>query len=327
MHKVQSVMLIVATMIAGLFAVVISAQDDLPPEIIIERPGFGPEGIEWDAESGRFLLGSLNEGTVFAVDDEGSITPFAEDENFMATVGIQVDAERGRLLVTNADPSIFFNPSAAGSAGLGAYDLETGEQIFYADLSGLNTEDGVQFFANDVAVDADGNAYITNSFAPEIYVVDADGNADVFITDDRLSSDFFGLNGIDYHPDGYLLVAVAGEAELYKIPVDDPAAITQVELDVPFGADGIILHPDGYLVAVADYFDAEAGASVSAVILVSSEDDWASATLVESVPDNGVATTATIRDGVVYIINAYLDNPQSEQYEIVRVDFETLMGG
>ncbi len=303
-------------------ASIVGAQDDeLPDEIVIERPGFTPEGIEWDSNNERFLLGSLAEGTVFAVDDDGGITPFIENEAFMATIGIEVDLANERLLVTNSDSAIFFNPSAQGLAALGAYDLNTGEEIFYTELNGLNDAEDVQFFANDVAVDADGNAYVTNSFAPEIYVVDSDGNADIFITDERLSSDFFGLNGIVYHEDGYLLVAVAGEAELYKIPVDAPDEITLVEVDVPFGADGMVLDEDGALYAVADYFDVESEATVSAVIMVTSDDDWATATFIEAVPDNGVATTAAIRDGTVFIINAYLNNPAAEQYEIVRVDF------
>ncbi|MEQ8671786.1 MAG: SMP-30/gluconolactonase/LRE family protein [Aggregatilineales bacterium] len=301
---------------------VLFAQDDLPAEIVVERPTFGPEGIAWDAANGRFLLGSLNEGTVFSVADDGTITPFIESDDFLSTIGIEIDEANGRLLVANSDSSIFFNPSSQGIAGLGAYDLSTGEELFYTELNALNTAEGAQFFANDVAVDADGNAYVTNSFAPEIYKVDMDGNASVFIRDERLSSDFFGLNGIVYHPDGYLLAAVAGQAELYKIPVDAPDEIALVAVDVPFGADGMIFHPDGDLIAVADYFDADAGASVSAVIAVRSDDDWQSATLIDAQDDGGVATTAAIRDGAVYVINAYLNNPAAQQYEIVRYDLD-----
>lgn len=301
---------------------VISAQDDLPDDIVISRPGFGPEGIAWDAANGRFLLGSLNEGTVFSVADDGTITPFIESDNFLSTVGIEIDEAHGRVLVANSDSSIFFNPSSQGVAGLGAYDLNTGEEIFYTEFNALNSDEGAQFFANDVAVDADGNAYVTNSFAPEIYKVTPDGDASIFVHDDRLSSEFFGMNGIVYHPDGYLLVALSGQAELYKIPLDAPQDMSLVALDVPFGADGMILHPNGDLIAVADYFDADAGASVSAVIAVQSDDDWQSATLIDAQDDGGVATTAAIRDGAIYVINAYLNNPAAQQYEIVRYDLD-----
>lgn len=317
------VAIIVATIILSLLSIiVVAAQDnELPTEVIIEHPGLAPEGIEWDALNERFIVGSMTEGTVFTVNDDGKITPFIESDRFISTLGLEIDLANERLLVVNSDSSAFFDPSLQGLAALGAYDLTTGEEIFYTELNDLNNSEDARFLANDVAVDTDGNAYVTNSFAPEIYVVDPDGNTSVLISDERLISDFLGLNGIVYHKDGYLLVTVTGGAELYKIPVDAPENMTQVEVDVPFGADGMMLLEDGRLIAVADYFDIEADEMVSAVIAVDSEDGWETATLLEVVPDDGIATTAAVRQETVYIINAYLNDLEAAQYEIERVDF------
>src|SRR5688572_19320499 len=111
----------------------VAAQDDaLPDEILMERTNFAPEGIEYDAEAGHFLVSSLAEGTVFAVADDGTLTPFVEDENLVSSVGLEVDEEGGLLLVANS------NVAASGveepTAGVGIYDLETGVLIQYVDL-------------------------------------------------------------------------------------------------------------------------------------------------------------------------------------------------
>jgi len=83
----------------------------------------------------------------------------------------------------------------------------------------------------------------------------------------------------------------------------------------------MVLLEDGRLIAVADYFHIEADEMVSAVIAVDSEDGWETATLLEAVPDDGIATTAAVRRETVYIINAYLNDLEAAQYQIKRVDF------
>jgi hypothetical protein len=83
------------------------AQDVETEPITIDRTGFMPEGIEYDPISERFLVGSLNEGTIFGVSEAGETTPFIEDEKLVGSVGIEVDAERSRLLVANSDFQLF----------------------------------------------------------------------------------------------------------------------------------------------------------------------------------------------------------------------------
>jgi sugar lactone lactonase YvrE len=293
----------------------------LPDEVVFTAPGLLPEGIEYDANAGHFLVGSLSQGTISAVADDGAITPFIEDEALMSTVGIRVDEARGRLLVTNSDASAFADPTLSGRAGLLAYSLETGERLFNADLASLVTTEGARFFANDVAVDEEGNAYVTNSFAPVLFRISPDGAAEVFVEDERLTADFVGMNGIVVHPGGYLLVAVTGNLSLFKIPLDDPAALTEVTLSEPFAVDGMVLAEDGSLVAVA-YVGTSLEGATPGLIRVTSEDDWETADIAARLPTGGNATTVALRDGTPYYINAYLDDPAREQYEIVRADFK-----
>ncbi len=285
---------------------------------MIEHPGLFPEGVEWNEQTEQFLVGSIAEGTIYTVADDGTATAFIEDDALMSSIGIQVDVANNRLLVCNTDSSVLSSQDAPGQISLGAYDLATGEQLFMADLTALGPE-GARFFANDVAVDDEGNAYVTNSFAPVIYKVDKDGNASIFVQDDRLTAEGFGLNGIVFHEHGFLIAAVTATGQLFKIPLNDPTNLSEVTLDAPVtGADGMILDDNGDLFVVSG--------QQMMVFRLHSDDEWATATTAELVPTEQAATTATLRDGQVYVLFAHLDQmgaatPQ-QTFEIVHVPFE-----
>lgn len=227
----------------------------LPDTVRIAEPGLHPECLEWDAERDRFLVSSVTTGRITAVRDDGAHAAFIEDPDVAAAIGIELDADRGRLLVASSDLAVFEDSTARGRAMLGIYDLATGERLRMVDLGALRP-DG-RHFANDIAVGPDGSAYVTDSFSPVLYRVDPDGSASVFAEDDRLSGEPIGLNGIDFHPGGYLIAAVAGRRGLVRVPLDDPSALSVVALDEPFAADGLTLRPDGSLVAVATTFPEE----------------------------------------------------------------------
>jgi hypothetical protein len=71
--------------------------------IVIEHHNLFPEGLEYDEGSERFLLGSLTEGTIHQVADDGRLEPFIEDDEFLMTAGIEIDHVNNRLLVVMSD--------------------------------------------------------------------------------------------------------------------------------------------------------------------------------------------------------------------------------
>lgn len=308
------------------------AQDTVLPErVVIEHTNLFPEGVEYDANAGHFLVGSWGEGTVFAVADDGTLTPFIEDEDLVQSQGLHIDSERNRLLVPNFAPSPDVAEGEKFPISLGSYDLSTGERLAMVDLTELLPDSFS--FVNDVTSDADGNAYVTDSPAGAIYKVSLDGEAAVFLQDDRFVDQPVGINGIEFHPDGYLLVGVAGgPPALYKVPLDDPAAMTQIETNMPVGNDGLILHPDGTLiVAGADLHDSPDFPDWEWVTFnLSSDDDWQTATVTQRMVYENFGTTATIRDGTVYTVISHVfafgDSPNNpvETFEIIRIDFESM---
>jgi sugar lactone lactonase YvrE len=265
-----------------------------------------PEGIEYDSEREQFLVGSLTEGTISSISDAGTSTPFVADQALIASVGLEIDTRHQRLLVAVSDAAVF-RDDTQGRALLGSYDLESGERQFMVDLGGLVPE--YPHFANDVAVDDEGNAYVTDSYAPVIYKVDRLGNASVLLEDDRLLIDGFGGNGIVYHPTGSLIVGISG-VSLYNIPLAYPEDLIVVETDEVISADGMIWHPDGSLIVV----------SGDEIVKLFSDDDWLTAEVVQR-SRRHQATTVALRGEEVYAVYPRMSEPDAETCDIVRVRF------
>ncbi len=112
------------------------------------------------------------------------------------------------MLVVNSDlgAAVGSKPGDKfGVASLSIYDMATGKPLHFVDLSGIRP--GEKRFPNDVAVDANGNAYVIDSLAAAIYKVTPTGQAGVLLASEQFRGPVFNLNGIVVHPDGYLIVA------------------------------------------------------------------------------------------------------------------------
>ena len=302
MKRVSILLLILCTLSA-------CSVTKVPDEIIVVFDNLYPEGIEYDENGERFLLGSSSEGAIFQVFDDGTIEPIIEDPDLYECVGIEIDRKNQRLLVANNDKDENKNY-------LNSYDLVTGERIFMAEISSIKPD--LFHIVNDIAVDTNGNAYVTDSWSPAIYRVDMDGNPTLYME----HSQFEYLNGIVYHPNGFLLLGAYPNI-LLKIPIDNPEVI---KVDISGGnlyfdvTDGMIMHPDGSLIMVA--FPG------SIVYRVQSEDNWESAQSAgkSSGHTDGFGTTVAFRGEEVYVIyshvDRYFDELDQSEFEIVRVKFE-----
>ena len=289
-----------------------------PAMIVAERGGFIPEGVEYDATStrwapgetpsyGRFLTGSLTEGSIFEIHHDGRVTTVVNDPDLVSSVGIEVNERRNRLLVANSDRSSL-QSDGAGQAKLGVYDLTTGARIAMVDLAVTIAEppSGATYFANDVAVAEDGTAYVTDSRMGVIYRVNTAYEASVL---HRFKD--FRPNGVISHPAGYLLAG--GGPMLWKVPLDDPAGATQVTLpeEVP-GQDGMVWTADGRLAIVSN--------SGNRVVALTSEDDWATAQLAGVATYETQATTAAVVGDDIYVVHPHVADEDPPSIE--RVVFQ-----
>jgi hypothetical protein len=250
-------------------------------------------------------VGSRTEGTIHTVDDAGSIEVLVASPGLSATLGLQIDGDR--LLAAGA--------IGASGIGLGIYDLNSGVVLRVVDLGDVAGPGG--HLANDVAVDHDGNAYVTDTLGAVIYRVTPGGDASRFVEDPR-----FGLlNGIDFHPDGYLVVASIGGPRLFRVSTAMPVEVTQIDTPFTVSGDGIVFRPDGALAVVSNALAADGSVLGPGVTLFTSDDAWQSAAIAGSWVAIGAPTTAAVRDNDVHAIYAHLFDTTREEYEIAKALF------
>ncbi len=271
-----------------------------------------PESLTYSAAQDVFLLGSVTQGLVAKLDKSGAYTPFIADDRLISTIGLLVDDESNTLWVANSDPGAGARTDAATQGKLAAvatYDATTGAPKAYYDLGALSTG---AHFANDIALDGAGNAYVTDSFAPLIYKIDTAGTPSIFAQSPLFFTEQgFNLNGIAVHEDGYLLVGKYNSGELFKVSLSDPTDIQRVALpEALTGADGIHLLDGEHLLVVQNL-------GADRTVELTSSDGWTSATIARTEQSElSMPTAATGAGDEIYVLNARLDtlfDPKAEK--------------
>ncbi|MBX3082176.1 MAG: hypothetical protein KF716_11135 [Anaerolineae bacterium] len=213
------------------------------------------------------------------------------------------------------------------------FDLNTKQRVLKADLTTVAAQQGLRL-AYDVALDKDGNAYVTDSMAGAVYRIDPQGTL-AYLSDPKFQTmgmmggapgqgdpnqnngqggtpsdqggapgqggfgrfGGLGLTGIVYHPDGYLILAQASDGKLFKIPLDNPQNVTEITLpEAVTGARGITLTADGKLLV--------ATSQEKTVYVISSADQWATATIDKKITVEIGASDITLKDGEVWVLES-----------------------
>jgi sugar lactone lactonase YvrE len=251
---------VAATVTAGQYGAVVNGEGN----------ALHPESASWDPVHRQFVISSIHRGTVSRVGADGIAHTLVSDPQLVSALGVKVDAGRSRVLVCNADPAGLSVRSTARTqgqvAGLGSYDLRTGRRLWYVDLAAI-AGDGGRHLANDVAFDADGTAYVTDSFAPIVYRVTVDGRASVLLRDDRIGAGpgQFGLNGIVVRG-GHLWVGNYATGAIWELPLHRPESVRLMVQDPRLvGLDGLTAGPDGGLVGVTNRIGVDSSGTVVTV--------------------------------------------------------------
>jgi hypothetical protein len=294
------------------------------PALLVHSPALYPETIEYNPKTDRFLLGSFRAGAIDQVDRDGKVTRLVDDERLCSVLGIAVDVARNRLWAVNADLGASLKPSHEGPkklAAVGIYDLTTGKPIDYVDLAPLTAG---PHLLNGIALDRDGNAYVSDSFSPSIYKVTTRAEATVLLSDPQFRGEGINLNGLVVHPDGYILVIKKSDGALFRVPLAEPARFSRVSLNPKGGAgssvnlkdgdhltanlkggDGLTLVGRKSLLVIANQTPDSAN---NAAIALVSDDNWRSASVRAAEPLGPVyPTTAVLHDGTLYVVHSRLN--------------------
>jgi sugar lactone lactonase YvrE len=290
---------VVLLALAGLLVLTGTAQATGMPRVL---HGVGdplhPEGVAWDPTRQEFLVSSIVRSTISVVGRDAKVRTLVSDPALTQPLGVHVDAPRNRVL-------------AAYSQGLGIFELSTGRTLHLVKFGKA---------PNDLAIDWFGNAYVTDPSGDTLYKVDVNGNATPFVTDKRLAGVAFGMNGVVWHPAGFLLVVHYESGKLYKVTKNN---VAEVALDKPVvGGDGLAFQRDGSLVVVTNKLGVP---GEDAVTVLRPRGLWSGAVVTKRTATAiSAPTTAAVTPYGTYVVHGRLDwlfNEQklSNEFFIARI--------
>ena len=209
-----------------------------------------PESVT-STKDGALYVGSFNLGGVTKVVPGGKPEQFIKPGagGSRSTFGVLADEKGGTLYVCSNDVSArgIAGPSDTKGAWLNTFDLATGAPKASYPLKDAKS------FCNDIALSSDGTAYVSDSFAPYVYVLKPGGTTlDVWAGDPALApaKDGVGLDGIAVGTDGNLYLTTFIPGKLLRITIKDgkAGAITELKPSRPIDhADGMRPYGNGFL--------------------------------------------------------------------------------
>ncbi len=183
-----------------------------------------PESVT-STKDGTLYVGSFNLGGVVKAVPGGKAEQFIKPgaAGSRSVLGVLADEKSGMLYVCSNDITGFGVPGPGDTKGawLKIFDLASGAPKGSFALSDPKS------LCNDIAVGADGTAYVSDSFTPNVYSLKPGGTAlEVWATDPMFApaKDGVGLDGIAFGADGNLYVTTYIPAALFKIAVKDGKA-------------------------------------------------------------------------------------------------------
>ena len=206
-------------------------------DILIEGSGVHPESVTSTPE-GALITGSINGIIYRAGPDETVARPFilpSAENGLRSTYGVLADPESRRLWVCSVANS--FGPRTPGPQApseVVAFNLDSGA------LLGRWPFPAPGGTCNDIAIDADGAAWATDTPGGRILKLPKGGSAlEVVVTDDRLK----GIDGLAFDADGTLIINNVQRNELWRVTLPkagQPAGLRQLNASRKMeGPDGI----------------------------------------------------------------------------------------
>jgi sugar lactone lactonase YvrE len=223
-----------AALAGALFASVlwITAAQAGPLSIAVPGERAFPESIT-SARDGRLFVGRLGEGGIVRADPRtGAAAVFVAPgaAGSRSITGVFADDTSGTLWACSNDLSALGGPSEGRDRGatLKAFDLRTGVAKRSVPLLEPHP------FCNDIAVDAGGAVYVTDSANPTVLRLLAGASEfEVFATNPQFAPpqpNSAGLDGIAFGGDGALYVTTYAAGGFFRIAVDKGRAGPVVKL-------------------------------------------------------------------------------------------------
>ncbi len=272
-----------------------------------------PEGII-TLPNNDLLVGGFGDGSIQKIDSKNNVSYLSKpgDNGMVIAVGFALDKKNNRLWVANFN---FKTESGKPGSQFKVFDYTTGKLLKTIPEKFIEAA-----FFNEVILDDNGNAYVSNTFGPNLYTATFEStDATVFVTNDLLKNPSpdqpFGLNGLTITPDKKYLIAsvmnrtIKGGGTLVRVNIATkevtPIKLRDDEATKSFsGSDGMFFY-NGQLMMVNVF------SSAGAIFSAKFNKDYSAASLTirdkfQSVYDR--PTASAIRDGKLYTVNSQLNH-------------------
>jgi len=288
-----------------------------------------PEGMAYDPQTKSLFVGSFYKGEIQRI-KAGTVSGFipAGQDGLHSVVGMAINDAKRLLWVCNSEAgaSQYATPATTGKASVHVYDIDKKilvKKIMFDEKAG--------HFCNDIILDKRGNAYITDSFSPTIWKVDAAHyTLQAWATDTRFSGEGFNLNGIQLTSNGkYLIVDKTNSGQLFRLTVANQS-IQEVKLSRPIeGGDGMFFSSANKLLVVEGF-----GAKKPGIAKLIFSNSYTEATVVKEIESPKLNTPTAVRviDGEIYVVNSQFNHlfkgneygPAQAPFNIVRFNVGAL---
>ncbi|HSB55500.1 MAG TPA: hypothetical protein VLD58_14165 [Gemmatimonadales bacterium] len=275
-----------------------------------------PEGIAWDGARRRWLVSSVRQRKVVAIDARGSTVDLVRSgqDGLDAALALGVDSARGLLWVASAAlPQMTgYTPADAGRSRIFAFDLATGSLRRRIELPGNQGGHSV----GDLTVALDGTVYASDNRSAAIYRIDPAGGD----TARMILSSTSGLRSPQgIVPDGHRLLVADYSLGISAVDLATGAVTT---LTPP--AEGTVLGIDGLVrLDARRLIGVQNGTTPARVVRLTLTDDGAGVARVETLdrhlPEASEPTLGVLTGGAfVYVANSPWSNYDGD--DAVRAD-------
>jgi hypothetical protein len=203
-------------------------------------------GVAIDSRTGDAFIASVRERKILRRTRDGKISDFIHQgqDGFLAGASLLIDPARRVLFAsTAAVPYMLgYRPEDFGRSGVFAFDVKTGKALRKA----LLPPDGKQHFLNALALDKQGNVYVSDSAGATVYRLRKDAkDLEVFIP----SNVFRSTQGLAFSDDGRTLYVADFSDGIWAVDMTTKA---RRYLNRPpgvwlAGLDGLARVPDGFI--------------------------------------------------------------------------------
>lgn len=224
--------LIVAVFVSTTFAPVVRAQGR---QVTTSDSAVAPENLT-SSRDGTVYFGSTARGTIYrAAPGASRAEPWilASSTGLTNVLGVLADDRSNTLWVCQNATGGRGGAPVSGRTALRSFDLKTGA------AKGTYSFPPNSGICNDIAISADGSAYVSESFRGRVHRLKPGASAlEVWASDDQMAV----IDGLAFLADGSLYINNFMSGKLFRIPVNadgSAGALVPIETSMPLS------RPDG----------------------------------------------------------------------------------